>query len=144
SRGHAPVFADPGPSPYDLSFSLFRIPVRVSPWFWLISALFVWDAGIRHGMSFVFVGIACVFVSILLHELGHVLVGKLFGADGYIVLYSFGGLAIGSRDVPRRWQRIAVSFAGPGVQLALYEILWLSVRNGWLPVENFSELQFYT
>src|SRR5581483_11494851 len=95
-RKESPMFVDPGYTPYDLNFSLFGISVRVSPWFWLVSAFFVWNVSIPLGLSFVFLGVACTFVSILVHELGHVLMGKLFGSHGYIVLYSFGGLAVGS------------------------------------------------
>jgi len=35
-------------------------------------------------------------------------------AYGHIVLWAFGGLAIGSNTSHKRWQRIAVSAAGPG------------------------------
>jgi len=54
-----------------------------------------------------------VFVSILVHEFGHVLMGRGFGSWGYIVLYGFGGLAVGSNHVRRWWQRVLVSLAGP-------------------------------
>jgi Zn-dependent protease len=113
------VLVDPGPSPYDIHFSLFGIHVRVSPWFWVMSAFFTWGA-MRQGIVYLLVGMLCVFFSILIHEMGHVLMGRLFGADGHIVLYGFGGLAIGSNDLRRRWQRVAVSFAGPLAQFVLY------------------------
>jgi Zn-dependent protease len=70
-----------------------------------------------------FIWVAVVFLSILLHEFGHIWMGKAFGSDGYIVLYSFGGLAVGSNDVRYRWQRILVSLAGPAIQLILYAAL---------------------
>src|SRR5207302_5403914 len=63
-------------------------------------------------VSYLLIWIACTFVSILIHELGHVFMGRLFGSHGHIVLYSFGGLAIGSSALRSRWQRIAVYFAG--------------------------------
>jgi Zn-dependent protease len=112
-------------TPFDLNFSLFRIPIRVHPFFWIISAVLgdwvfrVW------GFPYLLLWIACVFVSILLHELGHALTGRLFGNRAHILLYGFGGLAIGSVDPHnRRWERIAVLLAGPGIQLVLYAILW--------------------
>src|SRR4051812_32345464 len=43
----------------------------------------------------------------------------MFGSSGYIVLYSFGGIAVGSSDLPRRWQRILVFAAGPCAQFVL-------------------------
>jgi Zn-dependent protease len=39
--------------------------------------------------------------------------GRFFGCHGHVVLYSFGGLAVGSNRMANRWQRVAVCFAGP-------------------------------
>ena len=33
------------PTPYDLKFTLFGIPVRVHPFFWLFSAIMGWGSG---------------------------------------------------------------------------------------------------
>jgi Zn-dependent protease len=111
--GFATVFLlEPNRTPYDLNFSLGRIPVRIHPMFWLMGAVLGWNT-MHDGPQFLLLWIACVFVSILVHELGHVLMGQVFGTSGHIVLYSFGGLAVGSNGMANRWQRIAVSFAGP-------------------------------
>jgi Zn-dependent protease len=67
--------------------------------------------------------VACVFFSILIHEMGHILMGRICGSDGKIVLYAFGGLAIPDRHLYNRWQRIAVSFAGPLAQFLLLAVL---------------------
>lgn len=112
------------PTQLDLSWRMFGIPVRVSPWFWLTAAFLGWSS-LDDGFDHLLVWIACVFVSILLHEMGHVLVGRLFGSDGHILLCGFGGLAFGSNDLPRRWQRIAVSLAGPGIQFVLLGAVYL-------------------
>ncbi len=48
---------------------------------------------------------------------------RLFGSDGHIVLYSFGGLAVPYHHLANRWQRIIVSFAGPLAQLILYGLV---------------------
>jgi Zn-dependent protease len=103
---------EPQETAFDLRFRIFGIPVRVHPMFWLISAVLGWGY-IRIGLGYVLLWVACTFVSILVHELGHVLMGLAFGNRSHIVLYSFGGLAIGSNREPHRWQRIAVLFAGP-------------------------------
>lgn len=116
------ILMEPDQTPYDWHFSLFGIHVRVSPWFWLASALLSWNFA-KMGMVYVAISMGCVFVSILLHELGHVWMGRLFGSDGHIVLYSFGGLAVGSSNLSSRWQRIAVFLAGPGIQLLLFAVL---------------------
>jgi stage IV sporulation protein FB len=125
------MLAEPGQTQYDLRFHLFGTPVRVHPLFWLFSAILGWSAlNNQDGFLRLCLWVVVSFVSILLHEFGHVWMGAALGSrDSYIVLYSFGGLAVGSRDVPGRWQRIAVSLAGPGIQLALWGALWLGLRQ---------------
>jgi Zn-dependent protease len=106
------MFLEPSRTAYDLNWQMFGIPVRVHPMFWLLTVILGWGA-VDRGISYLLVWVACVFVSILIHELGHVIMGRRFGTNGHIVLYSFGGLAIGSSNLSNRWERIAVSFAGP-------------------------------
>lgn len=118
----------------DLNFSIFRVPVRVHPMHWVTSAFLGWDLFQVLGPAFLFVWIACVFVSVLLHELGHVFAGWYFGSKGSILLTSFGGLALGSTDLSRRWKRVIVLLAGPSIQLVFWAILWLGVPEAtvWL------------
>jgi Zn-dependent protease len=126
------MLVEPGPTNFDLHFRLLGTPVRVHPFFWLFSAILGWNALSDPGDGFVHLclWIICCFLSILLHEFGHIWMGMIFGArDGYIVLYSFGGLAVGANDLRNRWQRILVSFAGPGIQLALFGGLWLALKS---------------
>ncbi len=106
------MFNEPARTPYDLNWVMFGIRVRVHPFFWLMSIIMGASGGFNFTNLAIWVG--CVFVSILIHELGHIWMGQFFGSHGHIVLYSFGGLAIGSVNLHRRWQRIAVSAAGPG------------------------------
>jgi len=122
------VFFEPSQTQFDLRFRLFGIDVRVSPWFWVIMAAMGWGGGPAHDrehfLQHLIVWIACCFVSILIHEMGHVLAGRLFGSDGHIVLYGMGGLAIGSSGLDRRWQRIVVYAAGPGADFLLVGLIW--------------------
>jgi len=118
------MLVDPGQTAYDLRFRLFGTPVRVHPFFWLFSAVLGWDIFMSLGFAYLFLWVACCFVSILLHEFGHIWAGHAFGSrGGHVVLYSFGGLAIGAGDVRYRWQRISVSLAGPAIQLVLYGLI---------------------
>jgi membrane-associated protease RseP (regulator of RpoE activity) len=106
------VFGIPQPTQFDLHWRMFGIDVRVHPLFWLFSAVLGW--GFTGGrLDSLAVWVVVVFVSVLVHELGHVLTGRIFGSSGHILLYSFGGLALGSNNLGRRWQRILVLFAGP-------------------------------
>jgi stage IV sporulation protein FB len=129
------MLADPGPTQFDLRFRLFGTNVRVHPLFWLITILFGWswralEVLPGNGLLEVALWVVCTFFSILLHEFGHVWMGRAFGSHGHIVLHSMGGLAIGSAEVPYRWQRILVSAAGPGIQLALFGVLMGLVYSG--------------
>lgn len=118
------LLLEPTETPYDLKWRMFGIHVRVHPMFWLVSLLMGSNA-LELGLQFLAAWVACVFVSILVHELGHVFVGRLFGAYGYIVLYGFGGLAVGSNRLARRRERIAVSFGGPLAGFVFLGVIFL-------------------
>jgi stage IV sporulation protein FB len=115
---------EPTPSPFDLRWRMFGIPVRVHPTFWLFSAIlgFNW---MDRGFGYLALWVACTFLSVLFHELGHVVVGRLCGQPGHIVLYSFGGVAIGHYHYVAPWQRIAIYLAGPGAGFVLYGLVLL-------------------
>jgi Zn-dependent protease len=120
---------EPERTQFDLQWRMFGIHVRVHPMFWLIAALLGWGwynrmGGGPQGLLYLLLWVFCVFLSVLIHELGHVVAGRCFGSSGNIVLYSFGGLAIGSNHLPARWQRIIVSLAGPGAQILLFALLY--------------------
>jgi Zn-dependent protease len=61
-----------------------------------------------------------LFVSVLLHELGHSLVARLFGFDTEaITLWFLGGLAQFT-EIPKDWRHeLAIAIAGPIVSVAL-------------------------
>jgi len=118
------LLQQPEPTNADLRFWIFGTHVRVHPLFWLMSAILGWDL-LPLGFQYLAIWVVCVFVSILIHEFGHIFMGRRFGSEGYIVLHSFGGLAVASNSLSSPWKRIAVSAAGPAVQLALYCLLRL-------------------
>ena len=131
------MFGIPRPTPLDVSFGLFGVPVRVSGWFWIMAALFGYQltagtvppgapAGLRG--AHVVMAALCILVSILWHELGHALVARLFGMDRAIVLTVFGGLAYGRAKANTQWwQHLLVSLAGPGFQFLLLGAVLLSL-----------------
>jgi Zn-dependent protease len=133
------LLVEPDSTPFDLRFRLFKTPVRVHPLFWVLSGFLGWGLTQSRnpvtGNSFgdLLVWIGCTFVSILLHEFGHVWAFRAFGNDAHILLHSMGGLAIPDGASPRRWQRIIVSAAGPGIQLVLWAALVGLIWGGVLP-----------
>ncbi len=109
----------------DISLRFFGTRVIIQPWFWVTLAMIGWPYFTRGGAGLLLVWVLAGFVSILLHEFGHVWVGRVFGSHGHIILRAFGGVAIGSAQFSSAWKRIAVTAAGPGIQLALFGLLWL-------------------
>jgi Zn-dependent protease len=120
------LIAEPSRSPYDVFFSVFGTRVRVHPMFWLVSLLM----GIKlEEPVLVLMWIFVVFLSILIHELGHVVAFRYFGMDADVVLYSFGGLAIARRPVFRgHWAQVAISFAGPLAGFIVTGIIYAALR----------------
>jgi Zn-dependent protease len=129
------MLGNSAPTPYDLRFSLLGIPVRVHPFFWLFSAVMGWNAD---DPNRTLLWIACVFVSILVHEFGHALTANSFGWPPEVVLYTFGGYASfhpGSGYT--RARSVLILLAGPGAGFVLYGLLqgltWILLQQGTLP-----------
>jgi Zn-dependent protease len=88
--------------------------------------------------------VAVVFVSILVHELGHAFLQRYFGGHPWITLYSFGGLASCSDCDRSPRSQILILLAGPfaGFLLAGLVICVLiatghfeGFKLNWIPVE---------
>jgi len=56
--------------------------VRVHPSFWIVSALLGWSWFTDEGFPYLLLWILCVFVSLLVHEFGHILMARCFGSQG--------------------------------------------------------------
>jgi Zn-dependent protease len=127
--------AEPPRTQFDLNFQALGFPVRIHPLFWLVAIIMGFSG--RQGITIV-IWVFSMFVSILIHELGHALMMRRFRRDAHIVLYAMGGLAIegrpqGSFGSPwsfesyspyqskarTPYEQILISAAGPGIQLLL-------------------------
>lgn len=102
---------EPPPTRFDLHFTFFGVPVRVEPWFWLMSLILAVRPGVPP--KFVLIWMVAVFVSILIHEFGHALAIRYYGWRPRIILYSFGGLAAYEPTYHNRRAQILIAFAGP-------------------------------
>ena len=104
-------------------FRIFGIPVEVHPWFWII--LVVLGGGLENdswsglGLLQVVLFVMAGFISVMVHELGHALTGKAFGAPTAITLHGFGGFASFPAGSFTRKQSFVVTFAGPAAQILL-------------------------
>ncbi|MBD3676388.1 MAG: hypothetical protein HUJ26_22995 [Planctomycetaceae bacterium] len=90
-----------------------------------------------------------VFVSVLIHELGHAVTARRFGWPPHITLYHFGGLASYQPTygyTPAR--RVLISLAGPGAGFVLFGIIYAAeqylIRNhvAVTPVVGYLIVQF--
>jgi Zn-dependent protease len=97
------------------SFRLFGTSVRVKFWFWITLLIAASD----RDPADVLIWVAVCFVSILLHEMGHVFAFRFFRRDAEVVLYGFGGLAIPRRDVDGTFPQVMVAAAGPAAGFCL-------------------------
>ncbi len=91
-------------------------------------------------MGFTFLFIFCLFVCILLHELGHSLTAKRYGiVTRDIILSPIGGLARLERIPDNPWKEFFVALNGPVVNLILALILGLIIFVIGLPFPSAPE-----
>ncbi len=113
------LFQVPPPTRFDLRFSIAGIPVRVHPLFWLIAILFGSSSNSILGLL---TWVIAIFVSILIHELGHAFAMRRYGQGSQIILHFAGGLTVpesiswggGYANIAiTANQQIFISLAGP-------------------------------
>lgn len=109
-------------------FSVFGVPVRVEPVFFLIP-LFALQTRSGTGAA-VWAGL--YFLGVLLHELGHALTMKHFGFSPSVTLHGLGGATHwppGAVPTPR--QNFFITLAGPGTGLVVGGLVYVAQRL-WL------------
>jgi Zn-dependent protease len=108
-----------------INFRLFRIPITVRPTFMLIALLLGFSAGFD-SIQVLLGWVVVVVVSILIHELGHALTARSFGAGVQIELNGLGGLTrwgLAEGDLPPG-KRALVAAAGSAVGLVFGGLVW--------------------
>lgn len=119
-----------------VEFSLFRIPIRIHLWFWLM-ALWLWTLNSEQGWAGLAIWVAVVFQGILMHELGHALVGRAFGRQPRIELIALGGLTWWEQREPLSPGRsLGVSIAGPAVGIVIGLIALVVMDSLRIPEES--------
>lgn len=109
-----------------LQFRFLGIPVTVQPFFWLTLAILGAMSTSRMmqdnsplAMLLIALFVLAGFLSILVHEMGHALMARRFGARVEIVLQAFGGYARYTSADITRLRSICISAAGPALQILL-------------------------
>jgi Zn-dependent protease len=115
------ILSEPPRTRYDLNFDLIGIPVRVHPLFWLVAVIL--GARGNDEPKQLLLWVATVFVSILIHELGHALAARWYGWEPWITLHGFGGLASYRPTHRTATSQILISLAGPAAGFLFATIL---------------------
>lgn len=118
--------SEPPPTQGDLHFRLAGTPVRIHPFFWLMTLLLGY--GRETPPVELLAWVLAVVVSILVHEFGHAVWQKRYGGHPRITLYGLGGMA--SCDDCERSPRaqIEISLAGPVAGFLLAALVFACVR----------------
>jgi Zn-dependent protease len=147
------MFQIPPPTRFDLRFSILGFPVRVHPLFWVIALLLGSGSG---NLFYMLLWVIGVFVSILIHELGHALAFRRYGQEAEIILHFAGGLAVPqpvgfgmgyARVATTPNQQILISLAGPFagfffaafvivISLALGGTVFFNTLLGFIPIPS--------
>ena len=114
-----------------LRFRFLGFPVEVQPFFWLTMAMFGggFSATSAEDWRDVMLWVTAAFASVLIHELGHALTMRRYGEGAVrIVLYAFGGVAMSQSLARTRGRQIAISAAGPGLEIGAALLVHLVAR----------------
>jgi Zn-dependent protease len=130
--------------------SLFGIPIYIdSSWFIILAFVTIINAGDVNASGIVgdrpiwgwiagSILALFLFVSVLLHELGHSLVARSQGITvNSITLFLFGGIAAIDRESKTPREALLVAIAGPLVSISLFGILFLVDR--FVPDSSLTE-----
>ena len=115
----------------------FGIPLRLHWTFTFLvvglGAFFVYHLGWSRGLLLGGIATSALFVSVVLHELGHALAARRFGiGTHHITLYPMGGVAAIERMPEDPDQEAVIALAGPATNLALAMVggwAWLATSH---------------
>lgn len=110
---------------------LFGIPVRIELFFVISAVLLGADLKPKYLLYWVLI----VFVSVLVHELGHAIAYRITGSPARIVLTGFVGLTFG-RPPGSPAKRIAISLAGSLTQIAVLGLPARFLRDQLTPWQD--------
>jgi stage IV sporulation protein FB len=121
----------------DWDFHILDVPVRVKIWFWVVILLI----GGEQRPKALAIWLSVCFVSILLHELGHVFAVRAFHEEADVVLYHWGGTTIPRMPLVGWFPRVVVAFFGPLAGFCVAGVALLLAGYWGIPV-RFSHLGF--
>ncbi len=91
--------------------------------FWLMGLILGSTGSSDRSVRPIIVWVVAVFVSVLVHEMGHALAMRALGVQPWITLYGMGGLTSHQGGQFQPLTQILVSLAGPVAGFALAAIV---------------------
>src|SRR3990167_2498318 len=121
-----------------------KIPISIKPFFWIFAVL------IGFLMSGTLLGtiiwVVIIFVSVLVHELGHATVALAFNQNPKIELIAMGGLTSYQGKKIRYYQQFLIVLSGPLFGIGLFGlasfILWLKIFTNPTVVASIKIFQY--
>jgi len=110
-----------------------KIPIAISPFFWVTAALIGWINSMGSGSPFLLtvIWMFVIFISIIVHEFGHALTSRFFGQSPHIELVAFGGVTYQEGRRLRGWREFIVILNGPIFGFLLFLVTLLLLNSGW-------------
>ena len=115
-----------------------KIPLTLSPSFWVVAALI----GYMNTESLIgtLLWIAVIFISVLVHELGHALVAYKLNLNPRIELIAFGGLTRYSNETISLGKQFLITITGPLFGFVLFVASFILFHS--LAIHNILLIQF--
>ena len=124
------LLGEPPATSADIHFRCWGVPVRIHPLFWVV-ALLLYVGGGPVNPKLALLWVVAVFVSIVIHEMGHALAFRHYGASPRITLYGLGGLASANYFDAGPRASILIALAGPAAGFLLaFALAVLMVATG--------------
>ena len=121
---------------------VFGVPVRLHFTFLLLLVFLVFiGVGERQSGAATALYVLALFASVLLHELGHMLVARHYGIKTLeIVMFPIGGVSRPAR-MPKGREELFISLAGPLVNALIAAALftWVWLQGEFVPIDLLKE-----
>jgi stage IV sporulation protein FB len=122
------ILAEPPPTNGDIHFRVAGTPVRIHPFFWVTTLILGLGGSGPTPPGEVLGWVVAVFVSILIHEMGHAVAQRHYGGHPRITLYGMGGLAACDDCERSSRSQILISLAGPAAGFAFATLVLIAIR----------------
>ncbi|MBN1914711.1 MAG: site-2 protease family protein [Parachlamydiales bacterium] len=105
-----------------------KIPISIHPLFWVLAGIIgYWSSRTLTGM-FLWIGI--IFISVLVHEMGHALTAIAFGLHPQIQLIAVGGVTSYEAKHLSYWKQFLIVLDGPVFGFFLFVLAWGVLHTG--------------